>query len=117
MTTRSMTAAARRFHAWNTEGLPKKPLYDDEEEWEAKMAELLAAEADRVIKQLKEKKRRPGMLSHEEDDEEEDPMVCGNVVDGVAIIGCGGVCYRSQQPETWSYGYWSYCKDCQEEEE
>jgi hypothetical protein len=48
--------------------------------------------------------------------DEEDPMVCGNVVDGVAIIGCGGVCYRSQQPETWSYGYWSYCKDCQEEE-
>jgi hypothetical protein len=49
--------------------------------------------------------------------EEEDPMVCGNVVNGVATIGCGGVCYRSEQPKSWEYGYWSYCKDCQGEEE
>ncbi len=34
MTTRSMTAAARRFNAWNTEHAPKNPLYDDEEEEE-----------------------------------------------------------------------------------
>lgn len=39
MTTRSMTAAARRFHAWATKYAPKKPLYDDEEEWEAQTVE------------------------------------------------------------------------------
>jgi len=62
-----------------------------------------------------EEEEEEAWKKYREDDGEE-PMVCGNVVDGVAIIGCGGVCYRSQQPETWSYGYWSYCKDCQEEE-
>ena len=47
--------------------------------------------------------------------EEEDPLVCGSVVNGVAITGCGGITYRSEQPNTWRYGWWSYCKKCQEE--
>jgi hypothetical protein len=49
------------------------------------------------------------------DEEYEPPLVCGSVVDGEAITGCGGVTYMSEQPSTWQHGWWSYCKKCQDE--
>jgi len=48
------------------------------------------------------------------DKEYEPPLVCGSVVNGVENTGCGGITYRSEQPPTWEYGWWSYCKKCQE---
>ena len=41
-----------------------------------------------------------------------DELVCGNVVDGKVIMGCGGKTYPSHQPDTWQHGWFSYCKDC-----
>ena len=44
--------------------------------------------------------------------ENEDELICGNVVDGKVIMGCGGTTYQSEQEETWQHGWWAYCKDC-----
>jgi hypothetical protein len=50
-----------------------------------------------------------------DEQEKEDPLVCGNVVDGRAVMGCGGKTYPSEQPTTWQHGWWAYCKKCQED--
>ena len=104
MTTRSMTAAARRFHAWNTEFAPKKPLYDDEEEWEAKAVERHAKELAAIVKRMKE--------------EDEDPIcsLCGILPQTCDCDKCGkNGCFEcitmdlKTEVET--------CLECEEEEE
>jgi len=43
-----------------------------------------------------------------DEEEEEDPIKCDK---------CNNNTYRSHQenPDTWQYNYWAYCKDCQKE--
>ena len=45
--------------------------------------------------------------------DEEEELICGNVIGGKVIMGCGGKTYRSEQGNTWQYGWYAFCKDCQ----